>query len=194
MPEANDEIITYIPKDDINLMNLLPEYFQRILNFQEIMSTEEIELKRFYSELQQVWKNLFIQTADESTLEYHENLLSLTPDPDDTLEVRRWRIINRYRRRPPFTLPALLQQLNEILGIGNYNLVVDYPGKSLRLELINADEQAIHEAKVVMITLPPAHLDQGYYQTTIPDSTATIHFGMKILQNWVQTLPKGDLT
>lgn len=186
MPQVN-----YVPKDDINLMNLLPGYFQEILEFQELMSTEEIELKGFFGELQQVWNNLFIQTADEATIQYHENLLNLTPDPGDSLEIRRWRVINRYLRRPPFTLGILHEQLNSLLGIGNYTLTVDYPGKSLTVDFINIDNSTRLEAINILITLPPAHLGQSYSTTSQPESNADLSVGAGLMTTWIIDLPRG---
>lgn len=175
----------YVPIDDIDLMSLLPQYFQNIFDFQELMSTEEIELKEFFGSLQQVWNNLFIQTADEATIEYHENLLGLVPDPGDSLEIRRWRVINRYRRRPPFTLVTLYEQLNELVGVGNYEVTVDYAGRSLYVSFINVPTSLQEEAIYILITLPPAHLYQSYTTTTKPESEGFIHLGGKTSTAWI---------
>lgn len=185
MPQLDDVVTYYTPVDDIDLMALLPLYFQEILDFQELMSTEEIELKGFFGELQQVWNNLFIQTADEATIEYHENLLNLVPEPGDTLEIRRWRVINRYRRKPPFTLVTLYEQLNALVGIGNYELTVDYAGRSLYVSFVNVPQATIDEAIQILITLPPAHLYQSYTSTSKPESEGFIHIGAVSSQAWI---------
>lgn len=189
MQPRDDTIITYIPKDDIDLMILLPKYFQEIYEFQEIMSTEEIELKEFFLILQQVWNNLFLQTMDENTIEYHEDLLGLTPDPSDSLELRRWRVIQRYLRRPPFTLGILHEQLNNLLGLGAYTLTVDYANKTVTLDFINVEESLRLEAIAILITLPPAHLGYTYSTTTQPESNANIGVGGKLVTNWIFDLP-----
>ena len=63
------------------------------------------------------------------------------PEPGDTLEFRRLRVLNRLALRPPFTLPFLKEKLTELFGPGNYGVEVDYPNYALWIELFlkNAD-------------------------------------------------------
>lgn len=177
MPSRNSIVI----RNDFDLMLLLPGYFKAILDFQELMGTEEIELNLFWTYLQRVWNNLFIQTADEDTIKYHEELLGIISDPDETLELRRWKLLNRYRSRSPFTLPKLYEMLNEGLGIGNWNVVIDYPGHLLRVNMNTPDSYYYRDVIKNVILAVPAHLATSFLQTTNPTSIANIITGGTVI-------------
>lgn len=166
-----------IPVPDIDLLILLPEYFSVIKDFQELMSTEQIELENLWARITQVWLNQFIQTADVGTIEYHENLLGIVPDPGDTLEIRRWRVLLRYRLRLPFTLPKLYELLNGLVGIGEYYIDIDYPNYTMTVHFFNTEQTVLNEAIRQLVLVPPAHLAKFYINTVEQDSEATEYFG-----------------
>lgn len=166
-----------ISPNEIDMIGLLPPYFKVIKDFQEIMSTEEIELTSLYGFMNQVSNNIYILTADQATLEYHENLLQIILEEGDTLEIRRWRIINRYRRRPPFTLPVLKETLNELVGVGLWSIDIDYEALTM-VVTINRGEFGIQtEVAGTLIALVPAHIGQSIVQNILPEVETEIYVG-----------------
>lgn len=180
---------TFIPIPDIDLFVLLPEYFQVIKDFIYLMNTEQIELEKLWGYVVRVWNNYFIQTADEQTLSQYEDMLGLYPSPTDSLDIRRWRILNRFRQRLPFTLPMLYEILNGLVGLGNYTVDIDYPNYKMTVNFINVDQELIDEAIKTLILLPPAHLDQEYRVQTLQESVATLRVGAAMTTSWSYTLP-----
>lgn len=149
---------------DPNLINLLPHYFRKIKDFIALMETEDIELGQLEDSMQQVYDNFFIQTSDSDTIRYHEKLLGIITNPDETLEFRRLRVLNRYNNRTPLTIVALKDKLNLIIGIGKWELNVDYANYVIHIK-INAGEFGIMDEMTNMLVYTiPAHIEPDVLQ------------------------------
>lgn len=176
--------MSLIRVENVDLLSLLPQrhangkiYFKDILDFKEIMKTEQIELSSLYGFMEQVSNNIYILTADQTTLEYHESLLQIILEEGDTLEIRRNRIISRYRRRPPFTLPVLKETLNDLVGIGLWSINIDYDALTM-VVTINRGEAGINsEVAGTLIALVPAHIGQTIKQELLPEIETEIYIG-----------------
>lgn len=79
-------------KDD--LLNLLPDFFKNILEYPEIMKAWGDAFQTGENNIQAVMNNLFVQTCDETTLEYWENLCNITPLAGMSLDDRRQIVID----------------------------------------------------------------------------------------------------
>lgn len=157
---------------DIDLKRLLPTYFQNIIDFREIMNTEDIELKEFIVEYTKGYNNLFVQTADDETLKYHEELLGLSVGPDDSLETRRARILARYQLTIPYTTPLLKQYLNLYIGLDSWTLNIDVSNYFINVGIFTDNIVEILNTRLLLLEMVPAHLDtlitidDGYYNET----------------------------
>lgn len=107
------------------LVEMLPDFFARIAEYPEIMKAWAQALSVGEANIDQLWKNLYIQTCDEGTILYWENLLGLVSDPGDTLQARRNRIINTFTLTRPYTERLLRARLDEMFGENNYTLTID---------------------------------------------------------------------
>jgi hypothetical protein len=151
-----------IPFEPIDLMGLLPPYFQEVKDYIELMRTEQIELEKLKQNITRVYSNLFVQTCDESTLHDHEQWLGIFAQPDDTLEIRRIRVLSRYNTVLPITLPSLRVMLNNLLGAGNWEVEVDYPNYIFSIKFTGAATSLTYEAENMLIQMLPAHLDIAF--------------------------------
>ncbi|MBD5153107.1 MAG: DUF2313 domain-containing protein [Oscillibacter sp.] len=135
-----------------------PPWFRRILDFQALCQTEKAELDAMAEAMDQIHKNLFVQTMDEGTTAQWEAILRILPTPDETLEFRRLRVQNRLSLRPPFTLIFLREKLDLLFGPGNYEVEVDYPNYTLYIEA-PADKQAYFaEVSALLNIVKPCHI------------------------------------
>ena len=71
---------------EVDLKNLLPEWFKSVLDFHELMDTESIELEKLENDLRLVWNNLHIQTADEDTISVFEKRFGIVYHYGETLD------------------------------------------------------------------------------------------------------------
>ena len=107
---------------DTGLLELLPEYYKDISDYQAILSAEETELEQIALFINAVHDNFFVQTMDESTAAAWERLLGITAESGQTLAFRQARVLNRISTRPPFTMEFLSERLNELIGVGKWTI------------------------------------------------------------------------
>lgn len=135
-----------------------PHWFRRILDFQALCRTEEQELAAMAEAMDQIRKNLFVQTMDEGTCAQWEAILRILPMPGETLEFRRLRVLNRISLRPPFTLIFLREKLDMIFGPGNYTVEADYPSYTLYIETSVDNQAYFSEVSALLGIIKPCHI------------------------------------
>lgn len=138
-----------------------PPWFRRILDFQALCQTEKAELDAMAEAMDQIHKNLFVQTMDEGTTAQWEAILRILPTPGETLEFRRLRVLNRLALQPPFTLPFLKEKLAELFGAGHYKAWVDYPNYALWIELLLEDADSFAGIDIfqdILGIIKPCHI------------------------------------
>lgn len=146
-------------KLDSDLLNLLPPWYRRILDYQQICRTEQTEFETIYNTLNVVNQNLFLQTMDEGTVSQWEKIFGITADPaTETLDFRRARIINRLSMQPPYTLGFLYQKLDELIGKGKWEVNVDYPNYTLYIKSSAINQSYAIEVAYTVNHIKPAHI------------------------------------
>jgi len=135
-----------------------PPWFRKILDFQALCQTEKTELDAMAEAMDQIHKNLFVQTMDEGTTAQWEAILRILPAPEETLEFRRLRVQNRLSLRPPFTLIFLREKLDLLFGPGNYEVEVDYPNYTLYIEAPAAEQAYFTEVSALLNIVKPCHI------------------------------------
>lgn len=146
-------------KLDSDLLALLPPWYRRILDYQQICETEQTEFETIYNTLNVVNQNLFLQTMDEGAVSEWEKIFGITADPEtETLDFRRARIINRLSMQPPYTLGFLYQKLDELIGKGRWEVNVDYPNYTLYIKSSAINQSYAIEVAYTVNHIKPAHI------------------------------------
>lgn len=117
-----------------DLQSLLPPVYASIMSMYEAAVTENDELKSFNTETEQVFKNFFIQTCDEETIRYWENLLGITPSSDQDLDFRRRVVISFLSTKQAITVGFVRKTMKDLFGEGNYDLRYS-PDSNLEVEI-----------------------------------------------------------
>lgn len=107
------------------LIKYLPDFMKRFREFQEIMRVEDLQFDRMDLNLQAVLNNAFIADADEYGIRKYETILRIIPSADDTLELRRSRVLLRWNDYAPYTYRVLVSKLNILCGVNNYTITGD---------------------------------------------------------------------
>ncbi len=112
-------------KRKIDLIRYLPDVIKdnNILN--TICSSQSSELVLLFDELSKTKNNFFITTADEYGISQFEKLLDITPNLYDDLETRRIRVSFLWNNNIPYTWNKLIQILDTICGVGEYEIARD---------------------------------------------------------------------
>ena len=144
---------------DTDLLRYVPDWFRRILDFQEICKTESAQMEALAAAIHAVADNFFFQTMDAGAVAMWEKIFGIVPNPQtETLDFRRQRVLNRVSMQPPFTLGFLYQKLDQIIGKGKYEIHVDYPNYTLYI-LSSAENQSYAtEVSYTVGRIKPAHI------------------------------------
>ena len=165
----------------VDLLGLLPQYFSRIKDFQAIMSTEEIELNILLGHIKQVYNNHFFQLMDEDTTADYEAILNMPRSPDDKLSFRRWRVLNRIRRRPLYSMPMLKEILNEMVGLEQWEIEADISAYFLKITIISSDYRIAREVQITLREIVPAHIDLEMVITEPSQLIGKVYIGSALL-------------
>ncbi len=158
---------------DVNLLEQLPPWYRKVLDYQEICQTEQAAFDALALEIVCVADNFFLQTMDSATVSGWESILHITPDPTmEDLAFRRFRILNRISSRPPFTMAFLAKKLDEIIGAGNWTVHMDYPHYTLYVESSAEDQLYAGELAVTIGAIKPAHI--VYINTPLIDAAINL--------------------
>ena len=171
-----------------DLLALLPAYFRAIKDFQALMETEGAELSAIEGCMGRVRDNFFIQTADLDTLAFHESLFRIVASPSEGVDFRRARVLASYNNMAPWTMRALVEKLNLLLGAGNFYVDVDYAGHILNLGIHGATKALAVEIAKILIRIVPAHMDLAIVSiTTTPLRAAPVRIGGAIAGTIMET-------
>lgn len=156
---------------DTNLLALLPPWYSRILDYQQICNTESQQLEALAQEITAVADNMFFQTMDAASVTQWEQIFGILANPStESLSFRQARILNRVSTRPPFTLQFLYSKLDELIGPGQWTVNVDYPNYTLYIESSAQNQDYATEVAYTVNAMKPAHIvyvNTPYVQTGI---------------------------
>lgn len=144
---------------DTDLLSLLPPWYRRILDYQQICTTETGQLEALAQEIVAVADNFFYQTMDAGSVAQWEQIFGILANPStETLAFRRARVLNRVSTRPPFTLNFLYGKLNELIGPNAWTVSVDYPNYTLYIESSAENQTYATEVAYTINLIKPAHI------------------------------------
>ena len=141
------------------MLSLLPSWYREVLDYQQICQTEQEQMQALAQEIGAVADNFFFQTMDAGSVAQWEQIFKIVPDPvAETLAFRQTRLLNRISTRPPFTIWFLYQKLDELIGLGQWTVNVDYPNYTLYIESSAENQQYATEVAYTVNAIKPAHI------------------------------------
>lgn len=165
------------------LLTMLPEWFQKIKEYPEIMKAWSYALSDLDINIKKVWDNQYIQTCDEETLSLYERLLGITPS--GTLEYRRAIVMNRYSMIVPFSYEFLIERLNEMFGQDGYVLTIDSENNTADIVITSS----VARAKSIFLNfwhlIAPAHIEVSAREEAQTDIDGEQYFGGVVMSQVV---------
>lgn len=156
----------------------LPIYFKKVKEFIQILSAHGYEIDKLDGNIQDIYNNFFVQTADISTLSYYERLLDIAPSPGDTLSYRRNRIIQQLSLVPQFDINWLITKLNELYGKDEYTLNVNSEECTLDVDITDDVYDSVRLFYDFIWDIIPAHIAIPVKQYTDTDITVGVYAGV----------------
>lgn len=137
----------------------LPKVLQPILEFQQINSDLDVELNNINTLIKDIEKEVIVQTATEYGIKKWENALGIIPSDSDSLEVRRFRIINILTSKLPYTIRWLRSKLTEIVGAeSGWTLNIDNNNYTITIVLSGLDTKLMLEVEKQLRNAIPSNM------------------------------------
>ncbi|MEY8428830.1 putative phage tail protein [Lachnospiraceae bacterium 46-15] len=104
------------------LIDYLPDFMKQFIEIKEIMQAEDKEMDEIDFNIQRALDNAFIEGCDEYGISKYEALLGITVRQQESLGVRKTRVLSRWNDFQPCTYRRLLKKLDILCGTGNYRV------------------------------------------------------------------------
>lgn len=156
-----------------------PRYYEGILETDELIKVENDIWNNLYLLLNKAKNNQFIAYADEDGIYAYEQLFQIVADPEtETLEERRFRLLNRIQTLSYYTMIYLRQKLDSLFGKNNYEVEMDYLNYTLYVKS-NASNSFMYKESIATINkIKPANI----VFINVPFIPTTIEVGEEIYQ------------
>lgn len=162
------------------ILKQLPYYYVSIDDFVKLAATQSEEIIRLEESIEQLFRDQFVLTSSLGAIKKREQMLGIQAEPNESLNFRRRRIVNRYQTKPPFTIRYLQQQLDTLVGPGLTIVDVDYEARLLTVTA-NIDNASIFQEVIRTIeTIKPANI--VYQQNTALNEMVELEEQIKMQQ------------
>lgn len=140
------------------LINYIPDFLRDISNLQYIFSSLDIQVDKIYDFQQEILSGQFIYYCNEKFIQIFEEMLSITPNKDETISERRNRLILKFNEKLPYTMFRLNESLDIICGKGNHSVFVVYNDYSITLRILSENSGVIMAVSDLAERMIPANM------------------------------------
>lgn len=142
-----------------NLKSYIPSVYNQVDEIEALLDIEEPLFKKILLEVEKAFDNTSVLKADSDGLKMFEEMLGIVATPSESLEFRRFRIINRMSLKPPLSLRWLKSVLDESVGEGNYSCYVDYNNYTLHIDAVTRDRSWYEELLYTVNSNKPCNIE-----------------------------------
>lgn len=107
---------------DRDLIKYLPYEVRKYKDYQVITESENPEFTKIFEVSKKILDESFIESSTEYGVSRLEKILNIYPKSYDTLEDRKVRLLTWWNNQVPYTWRVLIERLNVICGVGNYDI------------------------------------------------------------------------
>ena len=169
-------------RDDISLTGYLPEYLCGYSEMSAALKAEEPEFVLLWNSAGRVLENQFINTADEYGIARFEAVMKILPSTEDSLEVRRARVKDKWLSSLPYTLKMLIKKLIILCGGDDFQVIKKYDQYIIRVVTHLKLYSELLRLKELLEEMIPANMGIDSFNSTaiIPDSGAALYTGVRV--------------
>lgn len=136
-----------------------PRYYEGILETDELIKTENDTFNWLFTIIESAKRNQFIAYADEVGIFAYEQLFQIASNPqEETLEERRFRLLNRIQTLSYYTMNFLRDRMDAILGVNNYEIQMDYENYTLYIRSSSKNNFLYTEVANTINKIKPANI------------------------------------
>lgn len=171
------------------MFGYLPEFLGEFTELNKIITAEEPEFDLLWGNLEDIKKQLFIETATDSGLKRYESLLGIINTSTD-LETRRAKVMALWFSDMPFTIKTLIQRLAVLQGNDKVDAWVINYLLHVKTDLVSAEE--ILSARKIIDSMIPANLGLQFDFESVFEHVCAF-YGCAALYSTTTTLQVDDI-
>lgn len=146
----------------MQLKKYVPTIYNGVYEMSKLCDIEQVEVDKLEDEFQLAFDRQFVKNADEQGVAQYEQLLDISPAIGDTLAHRKEIIILTLSSSVAFTFTYLTQQLDKIMGKGNYACWVDFNAYTLYIQGLTLDINWYFALSTLIHRVKPANIVYVY--------------------------------
>lgn len=143
-----------------NLIDRLPPFLQNKSEYIKICSTSDKEIDFIWEKIDDAFKDQYLYELTEYGIRRWERIMKITPKSSETLEDRRFRVINRFLNKIPFTMQSLKHTLNTLCGESGYKIEYINDTFTLKIRLELKVKHQMDEVKRTLYHIIPTNIVQ----------------------------------
>ncbi len=143
---------------EILLLKKLPPILQSCREFQTIDQTETAELNKLWAAIEAVRDDQYIPSLTINGIKRWEKILKITPKATNTIDERKFRILNRVNESLPFTYRFLENQFTILCGENGYRLQLDHGNYSLVVRVELTSKSKLDDIGALLKRVVPANI------------------------------------
>jgi len=143
---------------DRKLIDYLPLFMQEYRELAVVMETEQPEIDRLWSAVENALADQFIQEATANGVMRWESMLGISPKDTDTLDERRFRILTKLNQELPYTLRKLERVLTNLCGENGFSIDVQAADYHIQVKLAVGNHNNYSEVENTLKKMIPANL------------------------------------
>lgn len=145
-----------------NILDYLPEVFKAISEIQTHAGAENPELATVWQGVEDAYNDQFLYTMTENGIKRWEKMLAIVPMGTDSLEDRRFRIINRINAKLPYTYKMLESHLVQMCGEDGYIMSYDPDTWTLTIKIALTSKKQYDEILELVNQMIPVNIILDY--------------------------------
>lgn len=139
----------------MRIVEYFPDAISKSEHMRNLANAEDLGLSLLKNNYDEIFKNLYVETATVDGIERYEQMLGILHKLDDSLEDRRVAILAKLNTRLPYTRRVLIQFFNNLVGADGYTLRIDYGRRMIFLKIeLSRKNQVAAIARMLRQVLP----------------------------------------
>lgn len=106
------------------LLDYFPDFLKQYREYQVVTTLSQVELDAILERIDALFADLFVDTATLSGIEHREKMYGVIPEPNATLEERRFAVKMKETTSLPYTMRQYRETLHDLCGAENVEITL----------------------------------------------------------------------
>lgn len=145
-----------------NILEYLPDFLKEVKEIIVHAKAQEPELAALWNAQENAYNDQFLYLMGENGISRWEKMLKISPMGTDTLEDRRFRILNRINAQLPYSYRMLEAHLIQMCGENGYRMSYDKDTWTLTIKIALTSKKQYSEVLDMVTQMIPANIILDY--------------------------------